>query len=183
MTMSDNSALASVYGNPDDYEDYNANDRRLLSQGLFGVHKGDNPDVRQLFNNKFNQIVHYHYSLWRDRPAAERGFVYYAERYSRFFEDLFRLCEKFPDLPLDREYACFLERYDFYERSIIDFNNRKEARYKARADARAKEIRREREALLEAHPHLRENAKCPRCHSYNYVFDFDSGWYCTRCGY
>lgn len=106
--------LSYAYGNPDNFEDYNDNDRRLLQQGLFGVLRGDNTEVRKIFNKRFNDIIAYHSTLWRDTPHNERNKAYYAERYKRFFEDIFRLCEKFPDLPTDREYQACLNAYSYY---------------------------------------------------------------------
>ena len=185
MTHIDN--LAYVRGNPDDFEDYNANDRRLLTLGLIGVHYGNSLEVRQLFNSKFNALVRYHSNLWRDRTPQERGFSYYAQRYARFFEDLFRLCEKFPDLHLEHEYSCYLERYRHYSSSIDDFNKRLEARMKAQQELRFQNYLREKYAFFEAHPNLKLPRKCPRCHHHSYIFEYssrNSGFsYCSSCNY
>ena len=108
--------LAYVTATQDQFEDCNDNDRRLLQQGLVGVHKGNSPEIRRLFNSKFNQLVLYHSRLWRELPAEMRNRDYYDSRYARFFEDFFRLCEKFPDIQeLNHDYKVAIIHCTAYE--------------------------------------------------------------------
>lgn len=172
-------SLAHVHGNTDDFV-YNSIDRRLMSQGLFGVHEGDSIEVRHAFNSAFNYIISYHSSLWRDTPADQRNPEYYAHRYSRFFEDLFRLCEKFPHLPIQHEYVSFLAAFNHYQALGELYAHRKEIREQEAFRMHVNEARiaekNWREKVHADEPHI-----CPRCGSRAYFLDYYSSGECKVC--
>ena len=124
--------LAFVHGNPDnfnnsgfvqetaDFEDFARDlDGSLKVSGNSVYYrpfvKGDSLEVRKLFNRRFNEIIAYHSNLWRGNDEV-RNSEYYANRYMRFFQDLFLLYEEFPDITSNKEYLYFLERYSFYKK-------------------------------------------------------------------
>ena len=106
-------SLAYVYGNPDDFYDYGNNTRTY--RGHAGVYYEDTPEIRKLFNSKFNEIVRFHSNLWRETPYEERDRDFYDARYARFFQDFYLLCEKFPRLDIAKEFDTALERYRHYQ--------------------------------------------------------------------
>ena len=176
--------LAYVNGNSDDFEgDSSESLRALLNQPLFGVVEGNSQEVRLLFNSRFNETIAYHRNLWRDVPSNERDFTYYCNRYSRLFEDLFRLCEKFPNLPIGKEYFRFIALHRHYKNASKAFNARKELRRKSEDEAKIKAYREEREAFYKAHPELRKPSKCPCCGKLGWHIDYfgNNPPFCSIC--
>ena len=107
--------LAYVTGTQDQF-DYDIGNKCGAYSGLVDVHEGNSQEVRLLFNHRFNQLVRYHSNLWRNVPPENRDRDYYDYRYMRFFEDFYRLCEKFPNLhELDHDYDAALSHCTAYE--------------------------------------------------------------------
>ena len=64
------------------------------------IHVKDAEEIRKEFNRRFNAIVLKHTALWHNdkTPLRERNRFYYAYRYRKYFGELVKLMEIFPDV-------------------------------------------------------------------------------------
>ena len=107
--LSDSARLSHVRGNPDDYADWNEQDRIELSKP-YGYFYDDEEAER-----KFREIIASHAERWKSWTLAERTPAFYAHKYFSLFEDIYRLMERSPHWKTDKEYDAMLRASDRYE--------------------------------------------------------------------
>lgn len=107
--LADSARLSHVYGNPDDYADWNDWDREELRKPL--VQSYDNEEAEK----KFREIIASHAERWKKYTVEERTPSFYAHKYFSLFEDIYRLMEKYPRYERTKEYEAILGIATYYE--------------------------------------------------------------------
>ena len=107
--LSDLARLSHVRGNPDDYSDWNEQDRIELSKPL--AQSYDNKEAER----KFREIIASHAERWKSWTLEERTPAFYAHKYFSLFEDIYRLMEKYPRYSTGEEYVAMLDTASRYE--------------------------------------------------------------------
>ena len=88
--LADSARLSYVRGNPDDYADWNEQDRIELSKPLGYIY-----DLEEV-PSRFNRIIESHATRWSKTPIEERTKRFYAHKYESLLEDIYRFLEKCP---------------------------------------------------------------------------------------
>ena len=127
--VKDQERLSYVRGNPDNYSDWNEQDRIELSKPL--AQSYDNEEAER----KFQAIIASHAERWGKYTVEERTPKFYAHKYFSLFEDIYRLMEKYPRYSTNEEYSAMLDtasRYEEKEWEICGFTQLLERRAQMR---------------------------------------------------